>query len=375
MIDDHRKDRKAAQQIDPQVALVDSGVRPAEIERARQRQAVWKRPRGWRSDRAVCRNNPRLIHPKIFSFVIVFELSLRRLMPKRVAVKSAQTCHTGCPFLRHRTSSDFTPVYVLWFQVMRKINGFAFDANSGKILSKIWEETMGKRVMGVGAHPDDLEWYAGATIAKLARDGAEITFVICTDGEKGSFDSGADSRQLAAQRNAEQRAAARALGVREVIFLGYADGALEATSALRKELATLYRRYQPDLLLTFDPWKRYELHPDHLAAGHAALDARLVAKMPLHYPITRESAWAIRELWLFNADEPNRFVDVGETLELQHRALTLHRSQTTVWDDAARAFIENRARENGSRIGVQFAEAFRRIVIEGALVVAEGTNS
>jgi LmbE family N-acetylglucosaminyl deacetylase len=228
--------------------------------------------------------------------------------------------------------------------------------------------------MGVGAHPDDLEWYAGATIAKLVRDGAEITFVICTDGEKGSFDPDADPRQLAAQRNAEQRAAASALGIREVIFLGYSDGALEATSALRKELATLYRRYQPDLLLTFDPWKRYELHPDHLAAGHAALDARLAAKMPLYYPMARGRAWPIRELWLFNADEPNHFVDVREMLELQHRALKLHRSQTTVWDDAARAFVENKARENGSRIGVQFAEAFRRIVIEGALVVAEGTN-
>ncbi len=93
-----------------------------------------------------------------------------------------------------------------------------------------------------------------------------------------------------------------------------------------------------------------------------------------YYTETRERAWAIRELWLFNADEPNYFVDVGETLELQQRALALHRSQTTVWDDAARAFIEDNARENGKRIGVRAAEAFRRIVIESALVVAEGTQ-
>ncbi len=231
----------------------------------------------------------------------------------------------------------------------------------------------GRQVLAVGAHPDDLEWYAGATIAKLARDGAEITFVICTDGEKGSYDPNADPRELAVQRKAEQRAAADALGIREVIFLGHADGELETTPELRQQLATIYREHQPELLLTFDPWKRYELHPDHLAAGRAALDARLAAKMPLYYPETRERAWAIRELWLFNADQPNYFVDVGETLELQQRALALHRSQTTVWDDAARAFIGNNARENGKRIGVQAAETFRRIVIEGALVVAEGT--
>ncbi len=235
---------------------------------------------------------------------------------------------------------------------------------------------MGERVMGVGAHPDDLEWYAGATIAKLARAGAEITFVICTDGAKGSYDSNTDARELTAQREAEQRDAAKGLGVKEVIFLEYADGELEATAELRKQLALLYRKHRPELLLTFDPWKRYELHPDHLAAGRAALDARLAAKMPLYYPDSREygiSAWAVRELWLFNADAPNHFVDVGNSLEAQRRALALHRSQTTVWDDAARAFIEQNARENGKQIGVQSAEAFRRIVIEGALVVAEGT--
>ena len=191
---------------------------------------------------------------------------------------------------------------------------------------------MAKRVMGVGAHPDDLEWYAGATIGKLARAGAEITFVVCTDGEKGSFDPDADARQIAIQRQAEQRDAANALGVREVIFLARPDGELVASEELRRQLTALYRKYQPELLLAFDPWTRYELHPDHIAAGRAALAA-------------------------------------------QHRALALHRSQTAVWDDAARAFIDKNARENGRHVGVEYAEAFRRIVIEGALIVAEGTRS
>ncbi|MBI5029211.1 MAG: PIG-L family deacetylase [Chloroflexi bacterium] len=232
------------------------------------------------------------------------------------------------------------------------------------------------RVLGVGAHPDDLEWYAGGTIGKFAREGAEIIFLICTDGDKGSYDPQTDSAQLAAQRRIEQGNAAKEFGVSEIIFLGYADGELQPTLGLRKQLALIYRKYQPDLLLAFDPWKRYELHPDHLAAGRAAVDARIAAKMPLFYPDAREqglAAWAIGELWLFNADAPNHFIDVSATMEMQRHALEQHRSQTTVWDQAARAFIENQARENGRAIGMDYAEAFRRIVIEGALVVAQGT--
>ncbi len=233
-----------------------------------------------------------------------------------------------------------------------------------------------QRVMGVAAHPDDLEWYAGGTLAKLARDGVEIIFVICTDGGKGSYDPNANSHALAAQRKQEQDAAAQLLGVQHVIWLDYADGELEANAELRKRLAMLYRQYQPELLLTFDPWKRYELHPDHLAAGRAAVEARIAAKMPLFYPETQQgqAAWAIGELWLFNTDAPNHFVEVSATLDLQMRALAQHRSQTTVWDETARAFIETTAQENGKTVGQSHAESFRRIVIEGALVVAQGTR-
>ena len=236
---------------------------------------------------------------------------------------------------------------------------------------------MSKRVMGVAAHPDDLEWYAGATMAKLAREGAEIIYVICTDGDKGSYDPNTDANQLAAQRRIEQERAAASLGIAQVIFLGYRDGELEPNADLRRQLATLYRKHRPELLLTFDPWKRYELHPDHLAAGRAALDARLAAKMPLFYSDLRTQgieAWAIPELWLFNADTPNYFVDVSTMLTAQLDALAQHRSQTTVWDDAARAFIQNTAREHGKSIGVEYAQVFRRIVIEGALVLAQGIH-
>lgn len=228
--------------------------------------------------------------------------------------------------------------------------------------------------MAVVAHPDDLEWYAGGTAYKLARDGAAITLVVCTNGEKGSFDPGTDPHNLAAQRRIEQKNAAKVLGIRQLIFLDYADGELEATAEFRKQLAALYREHRPEILLTFDPWKRYELHPDHLAVGRAAVDARIAAKMPLFYPDLQINEWAIHQVWLFNADTPNHFVDVSDALEVQMRALAEHVSQSTVWDDAARQFIQNTARENGKSIGVEYAEAFRRIVIEGALVVADGTK-
>src|SRR5437762_586766 len=122
------------------------------------------------------------------------------------------------------------------------------------------------RVVVVTAHPDDAEWYAGGSIARLAREGAEITYIICSEGEKGSYDPETDPRALAERRKQEQKAACELLGVEAAVFLGHADGALESAPALRLQLTALYRQKRPDLLLAFDPWKRYELHPDHLAA-------------------------------------------------------------------------------------------------------------
>ncbi len=228
---------------------------------------------------------------------------------------------------------------------------------------------MSRRVLVVEAHPDDVEWYAGGTIAKLAREGAEITFVICTEGERGSYDPDTDPVALAAARKQEQQDAGDLLGVKQVIYLGYSDGGLEATMELRKQLAILYRQFQPELMLTFDPWKRYELHPDHLAAGRAAVEARLAAKMPLYYSHTRAEdirEWAIPELWLFNTDVPNHWVDVSKTFERRLRALRLHTSQNVYGDDSVR-YLTEQVRAAGEKAGCQYAEEFHRMVIEGAI--------
>jgi LmbE family N-acetylglucosaminyl deacetylase len=226
------------------------------------------------------------------------------------------------------------------------------------------------RVLVVEAHPDDAEWYCGGTIAKMARAGAEITFVICTRGEKGTYDSRRKPEEIEYVRSREQENARQLLGVREIIYLGIPDGELQVTLELRKRLALLYRQYRPEILLTFDPWKRGELHPDHRACGTVACDARLAAKMPLYYPKRGGlDAWATPQLWMFNTDAPNHFVDVSETFETRIAALQLHASQS-VGDAQNIVFVTEAARADGEKIGARYAEAFHRIVIEGSIARA-----
>lgn len=226
---------------------------------------------------------------------------------------------------------------------------------------------MSLKILVIEAHPDDAEWYCGGTVAKLARAGADVTFVICTRGEKGSYDPMTNPDALEETRKREQEDARLLLGVREIVYLGVPDGELQPTLELRERLALLYRQYGPEILLTFDPWKRDELHPDHRACGTAALDARIAAKMPLYYP-KREGleAWATPELWLFNTDAPNHFVDVTDFIETRIAALKLHASQS-VSDAQNLAFVMETARAHGEKMGVRYAEAFHRIVIEGSI--------
>lgn len=229
---------------------------------------------------------------------------------------------------------------------------------------------MAQRVLVVEAHPDDAEWYCGGTIAKFARLGADVRFVICTEGEKGSYDANTNPVELARTRKHEQEAARELLGVREIIYLGIPDGELQPTLELRERLALLYRRYRPEILLTFDPWKRGELHPDHRACGAAACDARLAAKMPLYYPRAENlEAWATPQLWLFNTDAPNHHVDVSETFEARLQALKMHTSQS-VGDAQNSAYVTDMARSQGEKIGAQYAEAFHRIIIQGSIARA-----
>lgn len=186
-----------------------------------------------------------------------------------------------------------------------------------------------RRALAVGAHPDDIEFGAGATLAGWASAGCEVSFVVCTDGSKGTWDPAADLAALVATRRTEARAAASALGATgEVVHLGVVDGELENDRATRSVLARVIRELQPDVLLGHDPWKRYRLHPDHRAAGFLTCDALVAARDPHFFPEHGLAPHRPSALLLFEADEPDHAEPVTEQgLTAKLAALESHRSQ------------------------------------------------
>ncbi|MGB3056215.1 MAG: PIG-L deacetylase family protein [Acidimicrobiales bacterium] len=185
------------------------------------------------------------------------------------------------------------------------------------------------RALAVGAHPDDVEFGAGATLARWAEAGCEVSLVVCTDGSKGTWDPSADTEVLVATRQAEARAAAAALGATgEVVFLGRVDGELENDRVTRSELARVIRHLRPDVLLGHDPWKRYRLHPDHRAAGFLVCDALVAARDPHFFPEHGLDPHRPAALLLFEADEADHAEPVDEHhLLARIAALESHRSQ------------------------------------------------
>ncbi|MFQ5856836.1 MAG: PIG-L deacetylase family protein [Anaerolineae bacterium] len=161
-----------------------------------------------------------------------------------------------------------------------------------------------KRVLAVSAHPDDVEFTSGGSIARWRDEGWAVHLAVCTDGGKGSHDPMAEPARLAARRREEQLAAAEVLGIAEVVFLDYPDGELNRAPdpsgsspsgpSLVAELTRLIRRFRPQRVLAWDAWRRYELHPDHRAAGLATLDAVLAAGNP-HYLRTQSRERSIHD--------------------------------------------------------------------------------
>ena len=184
------------------------------------------------------------------------------------------------------------------------------------------------RALAVAAHPDDVEFGCGATLAKWAAEGCEIFHLVCTDGSKGSWDPSEDTARLVAQRQEEQRAASRALGGQgEVVFLGRPDGELQAGLVERGKVAYWIRRLRPDVVLGHDPWKRYRLHPDHRNAGFLATDGIVAARDPHFFPEQQVDPHRPSALLLWEADEPDYVEDVSGFLDAKLAALLEHRSQ------------------------------------------------
>ena len=184
------------------------------------------------------------------------------------------------------------------------------------------------KALAIGAHPDDIEFGAGATLSKWSAHGCEVSLLICTDGSKGSWDPSSDPHELTAVRKTEQRTAADILGVSgEIVFLDVIDGELNARIRERDLVASWIRRLRPNVVLGHDPWKRYRLHPDHRSAGHLTIEGIVAARDPFFLPDSELPPHRPSELFLFEAEEIDHLetCDGHEVKKLG--ALESHKSQ------------------------------------------------
>lgn len=230
------------------------------------------------------------------------------------------------------------------------------------------------RVVAIFAHPDDQEFTVAGTLAKWAKAGSAIVTVCITNGDAGSnrhTPAEMTRERLARIRQEEQRAACRVLGIAEVVFLGYEDGVLEPSLALRRDLTRVIRRHRPDAVVCGDPTmrffgNRYMNHPDHRVAADVALDAvfpsagtRFIFEELLAEGLAPHD---VRRVYLHGSDRADTFVDIAGVLETKIRALREHRSQMGDWDPAE--FVSGWARQQGARRRLRAAEAFRLMVLE-----------
>ena len=187
-------------------------------------------------------------------------------------------------------------------------------------------------VLAIGAHPDDVEFGCGGTLAKWAAQGTVVHHLVCTDGSKGTWNVDADTHALVAQRESEQRAAAAALGATGTVsFLGCVDGELEHSKTVVDRIALAIRTIRPTVVLSHDPWKRYRLHPDHRNTGLNVCDAIVAARDPhfLRHHMSEHGVTHHRPdaLLLWEADEPNHVEDVTTVVDTKLAALEQHTSQ------------------------------------------------
>jgi LmbE family N-acetylglucosaminyl deacetylase len=225
-----------------------------------------------------------------------------------------------------------------------------------------------ERVMVITAHPDDSEFGAGGTVAKMVKEGREVTYVIVTNGNKGSGDRTMTPERLARIREEEQRNAAAVLGVSSVQFLGYPDCEVEDTRDLRRDVSREIRRFRPDLVICQNPNRTSNLgasHRDHRTTGGVAIDCVYpLARDHMAFPelMPEFEPHKVREVYVMQWEDPDVVVDISDTMDLKLKALACHVSQ--IGDFAA---VEKRVRERsaflGKSRGYAYAEAFAHIVL------------
>ncbi|HYY55670.1 MAG TPA: PIG-L deacetylase family protein [Candidatus Dormibacteraeota bacterium] len=228
-----------------------------------------------------------------------------------------------------------------------------------------------ERAMAIYAHPDDAEFGMAGTVARWTRAGVELTYVLITNGASGSQDPKMTRKRLAAIRKAEQDAAAKILGVKRVVYLGYEDGYLYPTLEVRRDVARVVRQYRPDVILTMDPTFRYGFgyvnHPDHIAAAEVVMrtinpDASTRQMFPELWTKERLEPHKPRALLLaaFN-ERADTIIDISPTLELKLKALRAHASQV---GDGFDDFVRDFGRRIGKTRGYRYGESYQLLKLD-----------
>lgn len=227
-----------------------------------------------------------------------------------------------------------------------------------------------ERVLVVTAHPDDVDFGASGTLAQWSSVGMSVTLCVVTDGDAGGFDPTVPRSDIPGIRQAEQRAAAAHWGASEVVFLGYRDGELTVSHDLRRDISRVIRQVRPRRMLIQSPERNWERipasHPDHLAAGEAAIQAVYPdARNPFaHASLLHDEqldAWTVDEVWVMAGPSPNHAVDITETFARKIAALRAHESQTAHMDDLE-SFIRGWGEMTAERFELgpgRLAEAFQ----------------
>ncbi|HEY87276.1 MAG TPA: PIG-L family deacetylase [Dehalococcoidia bacterium] len=224
------------------------------------------------------------------------------------------------------------------------------------------------QVMVITPHPDDAEFGVAGTVARWVIEGKSVIYVVCTSGDKGTSDPNMKPDELARIREQEQLAATKLLGVSEVIFLRYPDQTLEDTTEFRKDLVRLIRLYQPETVVTADPYRRYIWHRDHRITGQVTLDAVFpYARDRLTYPDLLEEGLEphkVKEVLLWGTEDANYRSDITDTFDIKVDALRCHQSQigdylSSEMKERLRQWFKELAKEED----FELAEAFHRVEI------------
>ncbi|MFC1944780.1 PIG-L deacetylase family protein [Chloroflexota bacterium] len=224
------------------------------------------------------------------------------------------------------------------------------------------------QVMVITPHPDDAEYGVAGTVARWAKEGKDIIYVVCTNGDKGTGDANMKPEELSKIREQEQLSAAKLLGVREVIFLRYPDQGLEDTPEFRKEIVRLMRMYRPEIVVTADPYRRYIWHRDHRITGQITLDAVFPYARDYHaYPDLLEEGLLphkVKEVLLWASEDSNYRSDITDTFDLKIAALRCHKSQV---EKVPSPELEKRMRQRHEMMAegddFELAESFHQVEI------------